>query len=61
MDLSGNVWEWTNSWTDAERVYRRLRGGSWLYNHVDARCASRSGNVPNGFGNNLGFRVLSPG
>jgi formylglycine-generating enzyme required for sulfatase activity/energy-coupling factor transporter ATP-binding protein EcfA2 len=28
-DMSGNVWEWTNSWYDAKRVYRSVRGGSW--------------------------------
>jgi formylglycine-generating enzyme required for sulfatase activity len=27
--MSGNVWEWTDSWYDKKQKYRVLRGGSW--------------------------------
>ncbi len=60
-DVSGNVWEWTDSWYDAEKIYRSVRGGSWYCNRRLARCAYRSRNVPDNFDNFIGFRVLSPG
>ncbi len=28
-DMSGNVWEWVNSWFDETRTHKVLRGGSW--------------------------------
>jgi formylglycine-generating enzyme required for sulfatase activity len=54
-DMSGNVWEWTA--TSLEK-YRVLRGGSWLYNARDARCASRSRDVPVIFYFNVGLRMV---
>ena len=72
-DQSGNVWNWTSSLYlaypyDAERSEgpeaegeRVVRGGSWFFNRWDARCATRSRNVPDYFLNSLGFRVLLPG
>ena len=61
LDMSGNVWEWTNSWYDKKQVYRVLRGGSWFVNQDSARCAFRFGFLPEFFSFNLGFRILSPG
>lgn len=71
-DCSGNVLEWTQSYYSAypgseaenERFgesHYVLRGGSWNGTRRDARCASRGRNVPDNFGNLVGFRVLSPG
>ena len=57
-DLSGNVWEWTSSWYDKQRRYRVLRGGSWWNEAEDARCAVRGWDIPDGFGNGYGFRVV---
>ena len=60
IDLSGNVFEWTNSWYEDEQVNRTSRGGSWLLNRRNLRAASRIRNVPVNFLNKLGFRLLSP-
>jgi len=60
-DLSGNVWEWTNSWYEKEQTYRTLRGGSWYFNHWYVRCAARDWYVPVGFSYLIGFRLVVPG
>jgi formylglycine-generating enzyme required for sulfatase activity/energy-coupling factor transporter ATP-binding protein EcfA2 len=60
-DLSGNVWEWTNSWYEKEQVNRVVRGGSWRGDSGNARCAYRDWRVPGLFNDNFGFRVVSPG
>lgn len=59
-DLSGNVWEWTNSWYEDKQVNRTARGGSWDCTRWLARCASRDRNVPDGFYLTFGFRLVSP-
>jgi hypothetical protein len=35
-----------------------LRGGSWINNSRNARCAYRNNNDPDNFNNNVGFRVV---
>jgi len=60
-DLSGNVWEWTNSWYEKEQTNRTLRGGSWLNNRRNVRCANRFGFVPDYFTDYIGFRLVVPG
>jgi len=71
FDLSGNVWEWTQDWYDAQppgddvgnslgpdRGKRRVvRGGSWSFNPLNVRVAYRSGVNPSGRIVNQGFRV----
>jgi len=48
------------AWVDpaAEDARPRVRrGGSWLYNQHNARCASRNRNDPDDRNDNIGFRV----
>ena len=60
-DMSGNVWEWTNSWYDKGHTMRSVRGGSWIYGQDDVRCASRHRYIPGYFDSIGGFRIVSPG
>ncbi len=58
--MSGNVWEWTNSWYDEKRVYRSVRGGSLVFYRDVVRCADRVRSISDHFHNGCGFRVVSP-
>lgn len=60
-DMCGNVWEWTASWYDENLTWRVVRGGSWLLYRGNARCADRFRLIPDLFGDDVGFRVVSPG
>jgi iron(II)-dependent oxidoreductase len=72
-DLSGNVWEWTDTWygeidfTDPKNPkfpdkgeYLVLRGGSWGHYGSPAYLSSaiRGKRRPEGRYNNVGFRVV---
>jgi hypothetical protein len=56
LDMAGNVWEWCADWYGEGRDTKVLRGGSWLINRRNARCADRSWNYPRLRYNDLGFR-----
>ena len=45
-DMAGNGWEWTDSWYDKDEDDKVRRGGSWLDNQLDARCATRFRDYP---------------
>jgi formylglycine-generating enzyme required for sulfatase activity len=42
----------------ADDVWRLVRGGSWHFSRVNARCAVRLGDHPDDRGGSLGFRVV---
>ena len=56
LDASGNVREWTDSRSDNSTYV--LRGGSFLNNAVNARCAYRNWYDPYGWIQLIGFRVV---
>ena len=68
QDCAGNVWEWclneyrkpANTQVSGTET-RVLRGGSWIFNHRLARCASRRSGGPGNLDRDSGLRcVLSP-
>ena len=67
FDMSGNVYEWTSSWynpydgnpdvdIDYGRVYRVLRGGSFLTDEFESRSARRHYAKPHTNREDYGFR-----
>jgi formylglycine-generating enzyme required for sulfatase activity len=74
-DMSGNLWEWCNDWYDVytdqpetnplgpdSGAKRVVRGGSYLTISAYGchRVSFRSSTRPEGFGRDLGFRLVLP-
>jgi len=55
-DASGGVWDWADSWFDARRSSRVLRGGAWDSLPTTLRTAVRNSNDPWLRNSSLGFR-----
>ncbi len=55
-DMSGNVWEWTDSWYNDSKKERVLRGGSWFSDAVTLRTALRNYSTPDSRDSRVGFR-----
>ncbi len=69
LDMAGNVYEWTSNWYEAYpgnelitkdygQVYRVLRGGSFLAQRFEARCARRHFDRMDATRKDYGFRCV---
>lgn len=58
-DMSGNIWQWCESWYDAKKTERVLRGGSWNSSGSNVLLSSYRYHQLPGTGNaEVGFRVV---
>ena len=67
-DMAGNAWDWTDSWyepypdgekyinPDMGKKNKVLRGGSFVYEHFDQRCAFRAIKEPDLYFGEFSFR-----
>lgn len=53
-DMSGNVWEWTNT----SPTFPVFRGGSWYNYASSATVTFRESNFPSGYSYVIGFRLV---
>ncbi len=61
-DTGGNVWEWTEDWSDNTQKARVLRGGSWLGDNPATLISSyRRYLPPADRSNDNGFRIILGG
>jgi formylglycine-generating enzyme required for sulfatase activity len=58
LDMAGNIWEWTASWSDASLTQRVVKGGAWGTAASSTRAANFSTSEPFNRNNSFGFRVV---
>ncbi len=56
-DMSGNVWDWTNTKDDSNRL---VRGGGWFNDADSCEVALSESDEPSLVGSVLGFRIYKP-
>jgi formylglycine-generating enzyme required for sulfatase activity len=56
-DMSGNVWEWTDTCYNGDCAHRVQRGGSWNDDSASARAAYRYWDPASFRDDNFGFRL----
>lgn len=57
-DLAGNTWEWQSNYFDIRNKAIAIRGGSFKYSYLNAKCESKGWQYPYERDNDLGFRVI---
>src|SRR5690606_10241020 len=58
-DMSGNLWEWTESKLQSNLPDRVLRGGSYTRPDYHDRCANRYNSIPSVADAEFGFRCCA--
>ncbi len=59
LDMSGNVWEWTDSWYQKDQDYDKvIRGGSYRSKREQATTNYREGFFPESYRDDIGFRCV---
>ena len=56
MDMTGNVWEWVDTYADADKQYRLLMGGSFFDDISNSTTYSRIRSIPDDSHEYYGFR-----
>ena len=57
-DMLGNVWQWMDDWSDSNKKYKSLRGGSWDNYPELVRVSFRLRFAPDVRLNYIGFRCV---
>ncbi|MCQ2235192.1 MAG: formylglycine-generating enzyme family protein [Paludibacteraceae bacterium] len=57
-DMSGNVWEWCEDWSDEKKTRRVCRGGAWDFSSEVCGVAQGFSMSPSDRSDDLGFRLV---
>lgn len=59
LDMSGNVWEWTDNWYGDEKKYKVIRGGSYFEPGEDmTQLTKKLKSIPDDTHEYIGFRCV---